>query len=127
MADTTNPTNKSYNGIINWAKGGDTALGSNTGIVASKVGTATVGSSTKPIYLNAGVPTAFSGNVGGTAKPVYLNAGAIAALSATVGAADVPVYLNAGTISACTSIGNGSMRVRIGTSGTNNGDIWIQN
>ncbi len=65
---------------------------------ATKLGSATVGSGTKPIYLNAGAPTAFTATVGGAAKPVWLNAGALTALTATVGSTDTPVYLNGGTI-----------------------------
>lgn len=37
--------------------------------------TSTVGSNTKFMYLNAGVPTASNGTVGNTLTPVYLNAG----------------------------------------------------
>lgn len=68
---------------------------------ATKLGTATVGSATKPIYLNAGTATATTATVGGTSKPMYLNAGVMTAISATVGGVAKPVYLNAGTITAC--------------------------
>ena len=70
---------------------------------ATKLGTATVGSTTKPIYLNSGTPTALSTTVGSTSKPVYLNAGTVTALSATVGGASKPIYSNAGTLTACSS------------------------
>lgn len=53
-----------------------------TATTATKLGTATVGSTSKPIYLNAGTATA---------------------LSATVGSATVPVYMNAGTVTQCTA------------------------
>jgi hypothetical protein len=46
---------------------------------ATKLGTATVGSTTKPIYLNAGAPTASNANVGGAQQLTYLKAGAITA------------------------------------------------
>lgn len=46
---------------------------------ASKLGSATVGSGTRPIYLNAGTATASSGTVGTASKPVYLNAGTLTA------------------------------------------------
>lgn len=72
-----------------------------------KIGTSTVGSATKPIYLNAGTPTASSSTVGGTAKPMWLNAGTMTAMSATVGASNQPVYLNAGTITAVTGVALG--------------------
>lgn len=46
---------------------------------ATKLGTATVGSTSKGIYLNAGVPTAMSATVGDSNVPVYMNAGTITA------------------------------------------------
>ena len=72
-----------------------------TATTATKLGTATVGSATKPIYLDAGKATATTSTVGGTSKPMYLNAGVMTAISATVGGVAKPVYLNAGTITAC--------------------------
>lgn len=68
---------------------------------ATKLGTATVGSATQPIYLNAGAATATTSTVGGTSKPMYLKAGVMTAISDTVGGVAKPVYLNAGTITAC--------------------------
>ncbi len=88
----------------------------------TKVGTGTVGSTSKPIYLNAGTPTALSATVGSTSKPVYMNGGTITALSATVGSASKPVYMAAGTITACSyTFGNGSGNAPIsnGTVNTN--------
>lgn len=91
---------------------------------ASKLGSATVGGTAKPIYLNAGSPAAISAsvgngytpvylnagtiaactsNIGGTSTPVYLKAGAVTACSSTVGSTSTPVYLNAGTVTACTN------------------------
>lgn len=70
---------------------------------ASKLGTATVGSTSKPIYLNAGTATALSATVGAANKPVYMNAGTVTACSSTVGSATVPVYMNAGTVTQCTA------------------------
>ena len=84
----------------NWKRLANTT---DTVAVASKLGTSTVGSTSKPIYLDAGTPTALSTTVGSTSKPVYMNAGAITALSATVGSASKPVYMNAGTITAFSS------------------------
>ena len=72
-----------------------------TATTATKLGTATVGSATKPIYLNAGTATATTSTVGGTSKPMYLKAGVMTAISDTVGGVAKPVYLNAGTITAC--------------------------
>ena len=53
--------------------------------IISKVGTDTVGSSAKPIYLSGGTPTALSATVGSTTLPVYMNAGAITVCSTTLG------------------------------------------
>lgn len=44
---------------------------------ASKLGTTTVGSTSKGIYLNAGVATPMSTTVGAANRPVYMNAGTI--------------------------------------------------
>lgn len=74
-----------------------------TASVATKLGTATVGGTAKPFYLNAGVPTAFSTTIGGASKPVYVNSGTITACSSTVGGTTTPVYMNAGTITACSN------------------------
>ena len=44
---------------------------------ASKLGTTTVGSTSKGIYLNAGVATPMSATVGAANRPVYMNGGTI--------------------------------------------------
>lgn len=46
---------------------------------ATKLGSSTVGGTSKPIYLNSGSPTALSSTIGSSSKPVYLNAGTITA------------------------------------------------
>ena len=94
----------------------------------TKLGTTTVGSTVKPFYLNAGVPTAFTTTVGSASLPVYMNAGSITACSttlgvsitgnaatatklgtATVGSNTKFFYLNAGTPTASNaSIGTGT-------------------
>jgi len=97
--------------------------------IADKLGTSTVGEPLIPIYLNNGIPTAFTNNVGNGAKPIYLYAGKITASTAnigsgtkpifmssgtltesssTVGSSSQPVYLNAGVITACTNVANSS-------------------
>lgn len=89
---------------------------------ASKLGTSTIGSGVKPIYLNAGTATASSSTVGDIAKPMYLNAGTMTALSATVGSSSLPVYLNAGTLTTCSGTlgvsitGNAATASKLGTS-----------
>ena len=50
-----------------------------------KVGTSTVGSNTKFIYLNAGTPTASSSTVGSATLPIYLNGGNITQCNNTLG------------------------------------------
>ncbi len=79
------------------------------GGTVSKVGTATVGGTAKPIYLSSGTPTACSGTVGSAKKPVYMNAGTITACSSTVGSSTAPVYMNSGTITACSGIMSGAL------------------
>ena len=105
---------------------------------ASKLGTATVGSTSKPIYLNAGTATALSATVGAANKPIYSNAGTLTACSSTVGSATQPTYLNGGTVTACTSYAsatvgnstkwNGAAKTvsTAAPSGGANGDIWFQ-
>jgi hypothetical protein len=55
-----------------------------TATTATKLGTAGVGTTLKPIYLDAGTPKAITASAGNTITPVYLNAGAITALSYTI-------------------------------------------
>lgn len=70
---------------------------------ATKLGTATVGGTAKPIYLNNGSPAAISATAGSVSQPVYLNAGTISACTGNVGNASTPVYMSGGKITACTS------------------------
>ena len=105
---------------------------------ASKLGTATVGSTSKPIYLSAGTATALSATIGAANKPIYSNAGTLTACSSTVGSATQPTYLNGGTVTACTSYAsatvgnstkwNGATKTvsTAAPSGGANGDIWFQ-
>lgn len=71
--------------------------------VADKLGTLTVGSGVKPIYLNAGTATASTSTVGAANKGVYMSSGTITAMSSTVGSTTVPVYMNAGAITVCST------------------------
>lgn len=54
---------------------------------ATKLGSSTVGSGVKPIYLNEGAAIASSSTVGSATRPVYLNNGAITQGTYTLGAA----------------------------------------
>ena len=64
----------------------------------TKVGTATVGSRTKPMYLNAGIPTASTATVGAANRPVYLNGGTITAGTYTFGNANGNAPISNGTV-----------------------------
>lgn len=59
---------------------------------------ATVGTATKPIYMNGGKLTAMSQTIGSATKPVYMSGGALTASGSTVGAANRPIYMNSGTL-----------------------------
>ena len=48
---------------------------------ASKLGTGTVGSGVKPIYLNAGSPAASGSTVGSANRPIYMNGGTLSQCS----------------------------------------------
>ena len=85
------------------ANGVNYALTNGTVAVANKLGTATVGSGVKPIYLNAGTATASTSTVGAANKGVYMSSGTITAMSSTVGSTTVPVYMNAGAITVCST------------------------
>lgn len=51
-------------------------------ITATKLGTATVGSGTKPFYLSSGTPTAFSSTVGNKWNGIYMDSGSLTACEA---------------------------------------------
>ena len=56
-----------------------------TATTATKLGSSTVGSGVKAIYLNAGTATASNSTVGDSTTPVYLKAGTITACNASIG------------------------------------------
>lgn len=66
----------------------------------TKVGTATVGSTAKGIYLNGGTPTALSATVGAANRPVYMNAGIITAGTYTFGNGSGNAPISNGTLCA---------------------------
>ncbi len=83
-----------------------------TATTASKLGTATVGGTAKPIYLNGGTATAISATVGSASKPVFLSGGTITACSSTVGSTTKPVYMSGGAITASNAtVGNANRPV----------------
>lgn len=110
--------------------------------IVNKLGNSTVGATSKPIYLNLGIPTECSYNlsanvnsgssgrlayysgatyiddytdtVGSSNTPVYISNGTLTKLSSTVGSSTRPVYLNGGTISQCSySFGNSNGNIPI--------------
>lgn len=68
----------------------------------TKVGTTTVGSTAKGIYLNGGTPTALSATVGAANRPVYMNAGTITAGTYTFGNGSGNAPISNGTL--CTNL-----------------------
>ena len=95
--------NKDYNSNV-WSEWAILLDSRNYSDYVKKIGTETVGSGTRGIYLQAGVPTAMSGNAGSGTRPVYLNAGVITqcgtslAVSVTGNAATATTLQTARTI-----------------------------
>lgn len=87
----------------------NTADANKTVAVANKLGTATKGSATNPIYLSSGSPMACTYslkatvNSGTTSKLAYYSGtNAVSAYTSTLGSSNRPIYLNAGVPTACT-------------------------
>ena len=102
------------------------AVSAGYAVSAGKVGTTTIGSTTRPVYISSGIPVSCgtslavsctsansagyavsAGTVTGTVTSATNAAYAASADklgTATVGGAATPIYLNAGTPTACTSI-----------------------
>ncbi len=60
-----------------------------TATTATKLGSTSVGSGAKPIWLNQGTPTASTNTIGSATRPIYLNAGTLTAGTYTI-ASNVP-------------------------------------
>ena len=80
------------NNQISVNTGGDTSTitinnvaNATTATTATKLGSSTVGSGVRAIYLNAGTATASNSTVGDSTTPVYLKAGTITACNASIG------------------------------------------
>ena len=71
--------------------------------VATKLGTTTVGSGVKPIYLNNGTATASASTVGSNVKPIYMTNGTLTASNADIGSNAKPIYMVDGTLTAMSS------------------------
>lgn len=78
--------------------------------VATKLGTTTVGSGVKPIYLNSGTATASTSTVGSNTKPIYMTNGALTASTADIGSSTKPMYMLDGALTAASSTVGASNR-----------------
>ena len=116
IGDTNTPVYTNANGVVTAT---DATIGSNTkpiymnngNILASDV---SIGSNTKPIYMTEGTITESNASIGGTAKPIYMESGTIKPFSTTIGAAAKPVYVNGGTITAFSgTIGDANIPVYV--------------
>lgn len=76
-----------------------------TATTSTKLGSSSVGSGVKPIYLNAGTATASSSTVGSSSLPVYMSSGTITQCSTTLG---VSITGNSATATKATQDGNGN-------------------
>lgn len=89
-----------------------TATSAGSADVATKIGTTTVGSSTEPIYINAGTPTACSGSLDVDITGNAATATTASKLSNTtqIGNGSTPVYINAsGVPTACATFASASI------------------
>ncbi len=98
------PSEMSYSlfSTVNSGSSATNKLAYYSGNNAISVYTSTVGSHTKGMWLNAGVPTAMSGTVGSATKPAYLSSGTITVCSGTLA---VNVTGNAATATTATKLG----------------------
>ena len=78
--------------------------------VATKLGTTTVGSGVKPIYLNNGTATASDSTVGSNTKPIYMTNGTLTASTADIGSSTKPMYMLDGALTAASSTVGASNR-----------------
>lgn len=64
---------------VKYATSASSASSATTATTATKLGSATIGSGTQPVYLNAGAATASTSTVGSATQPVYMNKGVLTA------------------------------------------------
>lgn len=80
--------------------------------------TSSLGSNTKPIYMESGVLKTSNADIGSGIIPIFLSGGSFTASNSTVGSGVKPIYLNSGTITASDStVGSGTKPVFL-SSGT---------
>ena len=70
---------------VKYATSAGSASSATTATTATKLGSATVGSGSQPMYLSAGVATASTSTVGSATQPVYMNKGVLTAGTYTLG------------------------------------------
>ena len=70
---------------VKYAISAGSASSATTATTATKLGSATIGSGTQPVYLNAGAATASTSTVGSATQPVYMNKGVLTAGTYTLG------------------------------------------
>ena len=64
---------------VKYAASAGSASSATTATTATKLGSATIGNGTQPVYLNAGAATASTSTVGSATQPVYMNKGVLTA------------------------------------------------
>ena len=69
---------------VKYATSAGSASSATTATTATKLGSATIGSGTQPVYLNAGAATASTSTVGSATQPVYMNKGVLTAGTYTI-------------------------------------------
>lgn len=82
---------------------------------ASSLGDSSVGSGTRPIYLDSGVPVASTSTVGSKYTPIYLNGGNLTASDATIGNSKTLLYMS-----------NGELTASDGNAGSSQQPIYMQ-
>lgn len=87
--------------VDNTADADKSVKSATTATTASKLGSSTVGSGTKPVYLDGGLPKASTDTVGSASNPVYMKNGTITAGAYTFSASTTD--LTAGTSTLATN------------------------
>lgn len=75
LSNVDNTTDAEKN--VKYAASAGSASSATTATTATKLGSATIGSGTQPVYLNAGAATASTSTVGSATQPVYMNKGVL--------------------------------------------------
>lgn len=111
---SANPVqNKAVNTALAGKVNGSGSIGSATRPIYVNNGTATmssasVGADDQLVYMSGGVITASDKTVGSASKPIFMSDGHLVPCTASVGDADTPAYMNAGVMTACTGVASKS-------------------